>query len=85
MAWSEIKKSVNSDLSTPLNEQILNALNSGKIIKHIQNGIWTGTGPVDNYTGEVALSISLSGFENVDTVIVEVKKGEIILRKEKEK
>ena len=28
--------------------------------------------------------LSLAGFENVDTVIVEVKKGEIILRKEKE-
>ena len=29
--------------------------------------------------------LSLAGFENVDTVIVEVKKGEIILRKDKEK
>lgn len=73
MAWSEIKKAVNSDLSTPLNEQILNALNSGKIIKHIQSGIWTGTGPVDNYTGEVALSISLSGFENVDKMVAFVQ------------
>ena len=27
--------------------------------------------------------LSLAGFENVDTVVVEVKKGEIILRKEK--
>ena len=27
--------------------------------------------------------LSLAGFENVDTVTVEVKKGEIILRKEK--
>ncbi len=27
--------------------------------------------------------LSLAGFENVETVIVEVKKGEIILRKEK--
>ena len=73
MAWSEIKKAVNSDLSTPLNEQILNALNSGKIIKHIQSGIWTGNGPSDNYTGEVALSISLSGFENVDKMVAFVQ------------
>ena len=29
--------------------------------------------------------LSLAGFENVKTVIVEVKKGAIILRKEKEK
>lgn len=29
--------------------------------------------------------LSLAGFENVETVIVEVKKGEIILRKGKEK
>ena len=29
--------------------------------------------------------LRLAGFENVDTVIVEVKKGEIILRKEKER
>ena len=28
-------------------------------------------------------ALSLAGFENVDTVVVEVKKGEIILRKEK--
>lgn len=32
------------------------------------------------FTKEV---ISLAGFENVDTVIVEVKKGEIILKKVK--
>lgn len=29
--------------------------------------------------------LSLAGFENVETVTVEVKKGEIILRKGKEK
>ena len=73
MAWSEIKKAVNSDLSTPLNEQILNALNSGKIIKHIQSGTWTGIGPVDDYTGEVSLSISLSGFENADKMVAFVQ------------
>ena len=72
MAWSEIKKAVNSDLSAPLNEQILNALNSGKIIKHIQRGDWLGstTAPlVSNSSVVSSTDITLSGFSNADKMV----------------
>ncbi|MGN0317820.1 MAG: hypothetical protein ACI4E1_07820 [Lachnospira sp.] len=70
MAWSEIKKAVNSDISTPLNVQILNALNSGKIIKHIQRGTWTGsTAYTEQGTHFKSIDITLNGFENAEKMI----------------
>lgn len=38
MSFAEIKKSINSDLNTPLNALITNAANNPKVIKSIQRG-----------------------------------------------
>ena len=87
MAWSEIKKAVNSDLSTPLNTLITNLISqvknyistagNVKVIRNVQRGFVTLTKmsyelAADDTHGT---TVSLSGFTNTSKMLVVLNGG----------
>lgn len=77
MAWSEIKKAVNSDISTPLNTLITNLISNAisqvksyisgagnvKVVRNVQRGTFT-------FDVDRTVNISLSGFTNTSKMSV---------------
>lgn len=58
MSWAEIKKSINSDLSTPLNEKIENVETEVISVKTITNTINTGVNTVKSNLSSSTTSLS---------------------------
>ena len=89
MSWAEIKKAVNSDISTPLNTLITNLISqvksyistagNVKVIRNVQRGFVTISS--DPYEEDVrdayGTTVSLSGFTDTSKMMVVLNGGSV--------
>ncbi len=87
MSWAEIKKAVNSDISTPLNTLITNLISqvksyistagNVKVVRNVQRGFVRLSGV--SYEREISdtygTTVSLSGFTNTSKMMVVLNGG----------
>ena len=87
MSWGEIKKAVNSDISTPLNTLITNLISqvksyistagNVKVIRNVQRGFVALTGTSYEYgeSDTYGNTVSLSGFTDTSKMLVVLNGG----------